>query len=422
MASQKSSSIGLLIGLAVSLFLCIVLAVFLFLGQSNLDLEKKKVTDADAAREAEHAKLIDVTKKLHAVNIIVHGTEQEVDLPLVKKELLLAAGEKIAEVLNKEELFGEELISKLVNKEGGKLQKREYKNLREMYQDLFIALEAVTSQLNLLRTQKIAALADAETEKGSSRKIQADLTAQIATLTKEKGDLVNKNIADATAARGDAKRLMDEKEVVIAEKTKQEETAAIEKAKVESKVSELNDRIKELQVKKRRSLAETEPDGEIVHADQRLGLAWVNLGQEDRLRRGTSFEVFQYVKGGARKIKGHVEIRALEAKSSQVAILDQLDPADPITKGDLIASPFYDKKKTMHFVFVGERPANDRYGMEELTRRIEETGSKVDKSVSIDTDFVIATEKAEEQEDFNKAVQFGVIIMREAELLEFLGR
>jgi hypothetical protein len=423
MASQKGGGIGLIIGLAVSIFLCIVLAVLLFLKQSETDQEKKKVESAEQKYEDVAKKERGYIVKIQALNNIIWSQSTDVELPMIKRDLLDEAGKRIAEVLNKEELFGEEFAKSLTNKEGIKLQKREYKNLKEMYQDLFLALDAVVSQLNLLRMQKISALADAETEKTNARTSVAELNKQIDSLRKEKGDLVNKNLSDAKQFDGEKRRLMDEKEAVLAEKTKQEETAAISEAKIRSEVSALNSRIAELTEKKRRTLAETEPDGEIVYADQKLGLAWVNLGQEDRLRRGTAFEVFQYVKGGARKIKGHVEIRAIEdTHSSQVAILDQLDAADPIVKGDLIASPFYDKKKTMHFVFVGEKLTNDRYGMEELVRRIEETGSKVDKNVNIETDFVVAIENAEQQEEFAKAVQFGVVIMREPELLEFLGR
>ena len=61
-------------------------------------------------------------------------------------------------------------------------------------------------------------------------------------------------------------------------------------------------------------------------------------------------------------------------------------------------------------------------GMDELVRRIEETGGRVDKTVSIDTDFIVAIENAEQSDEFQKAVQFGVVIMREPELLEYLGR
>jgi NAD-dependent DNA ligase len=74
-------------------------------------------------------------------------------------------------------------------------------------------------------------------------------------------------------------------------------------------------------------------------------------------------------------------------------------------------------------VFVGEKLSpRSRYTMYELVRRIEEHGGRVDKTVTIDTDFMIAIEKAEESDEFQKGVQFGVIVMREPELLEYLGR
>jgi hypothetical protein len=422
MASQKSGGLGLLIGLAVSVFLCIVLVVAIFMQQSTIDAEKKKVVEAEAAREDARKAQLDAAKKIQALNTIIHGSSSEVDLKGIERDLLKDASAKIAEVLNKEEWFGEEFSKALQSKEGGKLAKRDYKNLKEMYQDLFIALDAVVAELNTLRSARTAAVADVETEKANARKAIADLNSQIDALRQEKGTLVNKSLDDAKNADAVKKQLMDDKTAVLAEKTKQEETSAIAEAKVRSEVRRLEEKIQELTEKRKKSLAETDADGEIVHADQKLGLAWVNIGQADRLRRGTSFEVFQYVKGGARKVKGHVEIRALDEHTSQCAILDQVDLADPIVKGDMIASPFYDKQRVMHFVFVGDKLTNDRYGMEELVRRIEETGSKVDKTVTVDTDFIVAIENAEQSDEFQKGVQFGVVIMREPELLEFLGR
>jgi hypothetical protein len=422
MASQKGGGLGLLIGLAVSIFLVIILVVAVFMQQSTIDAEKKKVVEAEGRADEAKKKERSYVVQIQALQKIIHGSEQPVDVKGIETALLKEGGKRIAEVLNKEEWFGEEFAKSLTNKDGVKLAARDYTNLKQMYEDLFIALDAVVSQLNLLRTKKAEALADVETERSKAQKAIGELESKISALNKEKSDLVNKQIADATAAEAEKRRLMDEKQAILDEKLKNEDAAAINEAKLRSELSGLQGRIAELTEKKKRTLAETEADGEVVHADQKLGLAWVNLGQEERVRRGTAFEVFQYVKGGARKIKGHIEIRAIDDHTSQVAILDQADPSDPIVKGDLIASPFYDKAKTMHFVFVGDKLTNDRYSKEELIRRIEEAGGKVDPAVTINTDFVVAVENAEQYDEFQKAVQFGVTFMREPELLEFLGR
>ncbi|MHC4392170.1 MAG: BRCT domain-containing protein, partial [Planctomycetota bacterium] len=127
-------------------------------------------------------------------------------------------------------------------------------------------------------------------------------------------------------------------------------------------------------------------------------------------------------KGGKRKKKGMIEVKRVEGETSECAILEQYDRADPIIKGDHIASPFFDKKKEMVFVFVGERLTNDRYERQQLERRIRDFGGRVDDEITIDSDFVIAIKNAEQSPEFAKAVQFGVVIMRESDLLEFIGQ
>jgi HAMP domain-containing protein len=424
MASQKGGPSGVLIGLAVSVFLVVVLVVLLFLQQSKTEQERDKAAQAEKEREDFRRETIGLKKQIRELNKLIHGKEEWVDPALVAKEYLKPGGQKLADVLNKEEWFGEP-FAKEITKDGVKLAARDYKYFTEMYSDLFIALEATVNQLNRLRSEKAAAMADGETKAESARRIIAEKEEQISKLGKEKQDLTEAKLKVERDAQAEQKRLAEQNSAVLAEKQKIEEQAAINEARVRSEVSRLEARIAELTEKKKRSLAETEADGEVVHADQRLGLAWVNLGAKDRVRRGTTFEVFQYVKGGARKIKGHIEVKRVDDAMSQVAILDTVDSTDPIVKGDLIASPFFDKQKTIHFAFIGDKLKNDRYSKDELIRRIEEEGGQVDKTVSIATDIAIALEGEEgieSSEEFVRAVQFGVIIMRERELLDFLGR
>ena len=71
-------------------------------------------------------------------------------------------------------------------------------------------------------------------------------------------------------------------------------------------------------------------------------------------------------------------------------------------------------------MFLGTKIKNRYYTLAEVKRKITEFGGKVDKSVSISTDFVVLLSEGEEgdQEQFERATQFGVIFMREPELLE----
>ena len=192
-------------------------------------------------------------------------------------------------------------------------------------------------------------------------------------------------------------------------------------ARRESKISELQLKINEIMKKKERTLASTQPDGVVVHADAKIGYAWIDLGKKHGILKGHQFDVIQFVKGGRQKLKGKVEVKQVDPDKSQVALLNVEDPTDPIVKGDYVISPLFDKNETQEFVFAGAL-VKSPYGKPELTRMIEGLGAKVAQAVTIETDFLIAGKGAEESEDFERAVQFGVVIMREHELLDYLGR
>jgi hypothetical protein len=423
MASQKGGgvSFGLLIGVIVCVFIIGGL-IYVAVSQNGLyHKEVEKVAQAQLEVEEARKKELDANRKYQDLSELVHGSRDPVNRDLIVRDYLKVASAKLRETLEQEKLSSEQ-VGKDLNKDG-KLAEKEYKFLTEIYADLFIELNATLPELNRLRSEKVAALAEVEAARATARKEKSELEEQLEKERKEKGDLNAKLLEDAKAYDAEKQRLLAEKKQVADEMAQKEEERLIAEARLESKIRELESRIVQMEEKKKRSLADTDADGEIVHADQRLGLAWVNIGRNQRVRRGTVFDVFQYVKGGVKKHKGKVEIRALDDDRAQVAILSQSDISDPVVKGDFIASPFYDGRKSMVFVFVGEKlSTRSRYSMDELIRRIEETGGRVDKQITIDTDFAIAIEGAEQNEEFQKAVQFGVVIMREHELLDYIGR
>ena len=423
MASQKGGgvSFGLLIGLILSFFIIIGLIYTTVTNNSSYYQEKKAAEDAKAETAEAQLALQKALRDISEINTLIHGSTGAVDKEKITRDILKVAGARLKETLD-QEAISSEAFGKDLNKDG-KLAQREYKYLLEVYNDLFIQLGAVIPELNRLRTEKGAALAELETVRAAGRKEKAEVEVALDKERKEKSELNQKLLEEAKNFDATQRRLQEEKAAVEKQMATKEEERLMVEARLESEIKRLEGRIVELTEKKKKSLADTDQDGEIVYSDQRLGLAWINIGQKDRVRRGTVFDVFQYVKGGVKKSKGKVEVKSLEEDTAQVAILNQTDPSDPIVKGDFVASPFFDMKKQMVFVFVGSKlSSRSRYGMDELVRRIEETGGRVDKTVTIDTDFMIAIDEAEQSDEFQRGVQFGVVIMREPELLEYLGR
>ena len=174
------------------------------------------------------------------------------------------------------------------------------------------------------------------------------------------------------------------------------------------------------EINKEKTFAMVEPDGKVLRVEEELGFAWIDLGQQDRLRRGLIFDVFQYVKGGKRLQKGRVEVARIEADFAEVKILETIDPFNPIAIGDQIASPFYDIKDEPVFVFAGEKPRNNRLSKEEIVRKIEAFGGSVEADVRLETNYVVAMVGYEETVEYEEARKLGITILREEELLDFI--
>jgi len=412
--------------LLIPLVLCVLIMLILVGVAYSLNGEKVKAekvrNEAVAAREQAEAEQVRLTQKITSIQVVMTD-KGDVDPGTVQSAVLASARKDLQEILNSENQLSEEFRAAIGEVRDVRIDKgKEYTTLTELIKDLWIPLRASMAEINRIRLDRNKLQKDIEDERVRAKKEKTDLEGQIEALRGERGKLQNQLVEAAKEADSKQRELQDQVEAVRIEKAKLDEEHAIAEARLKSEISRLEGRITELVKKEKRSLADTLADGEVAHADQKLGLAWIDLGRSAGVRRGLKFEAFQYGKGGVKKRKGKLEIRTVEDNMSQCAVIEQTDPFDPIVKGDLISSPLFDKQKQQVFVFIGDKLTNERYGMDELRRRIEENGAKVADQITVDTDFAVAIENAEQDPRFEQAIQFGVIVMREPELLDFLGR
>lgn len=190
-----------------------------------------------------------------------------------------------------------------------------------------------------------------------------------------------------------------------------------------NKVLRAQDRISVLEREKvaEKTYAQVDPDGKVLRVSEGEGLAWIDRGRDHKLRRGTVFEVFQYGKGGQKLRKGRIEVASVDENFSQVRVLETVDELNPISEGDQISSPFYDQSEVPSFVIAGDELQSSRYSIEEVTRRIDTFGGKVQGKVTIHTSFVVAIEGYEDSEAYNEARKLGITVIRERELYQFIG-
>jgi NAD-dependent DNA ligase len=426
-----------------------ILVVAYTLNQDLTEAERKIVTAEDKLKvEVDRVKVI--YKELQECRLLIHGRENdEVKYDHFKTTILDPASTKIPEILaleyaanddwkNIQDAQVKQLWQKLVD---FKQKPRQYTNFAELFAEIYDQMTALIHVLPRLRSERISAREEVETIRQNMVRDLQTRQREIDELRTEKNSLQDQNIELGRRFDLEKKRLQEEKDNILKERARLERDFRLEEARLQSTVSQLENRIEDLTKKQNKSFAEfSTNDGEVVFSDAALGYTWIDIGRRHGLRRNTRFQVYQFVKGGLQKIKGVIEVRRVEEDMAQCAIIENAevihpitgdrlivpDANDPIVKGDMIRNPFFDAGEQRDFVFIGTKLENRYYNLQELQRKVEEFGGKVDRDVSIGTDFVVVLGEAEEdadlQEKIRRASQFGVIFMREEEMLEYLGR
>ncbi len=299
---------------------------------------------------------------------------------------------------------------------------RDYTSFEETVADLVASLNhlkgLLDSQTSAARSKEEDALAhlrELDTVKATLNEEIAQLRSQINDLEKEKERVLAEARESETRLQGEIQTLEEEWSGRV---YKLQRDLSISQGLLDQRDKRIE--ILEYEIKKEKTFAMVEPDGKVLRVEDELGFAWIDLGRDDRIRRGLIFDVFQYVKGGARLQKGRVEVARIESDFAEVKILETYDKFNPITAGDQIASPFYSGDDTPVFVFAGEKPVNRRLSREEIVQKIETFGGEVEAAVRLETDYVIAIQGYEETPEYKEARKLGITILREDELLDFI--
>lgn len=300
------------------------------------------------------------------------------------------------------------------------LTARDYQSLVEPYPDLVDMIDRLkvkwdesndVAELNRSQVSKVE-----EVHKSNIEGIEgqlSDLQSRYQSLQSENEDgeaASTKKIEQLTA------ELEDLREVVGQNQIKYRRELEVKANKVNNLSDQLN-RLRE-QVRKIETVEDIEPDGKIVDVESRSKTAWINLGLKNHMRAGLVFKVFQDA-GGKKLWKGSIEVRQVEEDISKVRIVTEEDPLNPIAANDQITSPFYDPKASPEFVFAGQTSAID---MRSVKAKLESIGAKVGKEVRHTTDFLVALQDYDQTSNYQTARELGVVIIREKDLLEYLGQ
>lgn len=127
-------------------------------------------------------------------------------------------------------------------------------------------------------------------------------------------------------------------------------------------------------------------DGEILAVSTDATLGWIDLGNENRLARGTKFRVVSGTPGST-TLKARAEVLHVKEDMAQVQFFDIADQFNPPTTGDVIYNPVYDPRSERFAILLGRFSGTWNKG--ELTALLTELNITVQDHLDKTTDYVI---------------------------------
>ncbi|MEW6071915.1 MAG: hypothetical protein AB1726_04870 [Planctomycetota bacterium] len=280
------------------------------------------------------------------------------------KEGLSALGDVFADLSETDTTY-ESVIPKLISAYNaqastiGELQNR-IKTLESELQEARRSVDTVAREKDDVSAGLRTELAD---EKANAEQRQRDLESRRETAESQTAER-DLELRDARAALAAAKREWD-----------------LERQRLDARVRELA-----RATRFAREPFSLYPDGKILEVSEKLPLAWIDLGANQRLTRGTRFRVESGTPGNPR-FKAWAEVTRVEANRSEVSIADVVDPFDPVVAGDTILNPLYDPKGGRNAVLCGR--FSGTFNERELTLLLERMGIHVQAALDRTTHFLI---------------------------------
>jgi hypothetical protein len=142
-------------------------------------------------------------------------------------------------------------------------------------------------------------------------------------------------------------------------------------------------------------IAAYKPDGKIILIDDSTKVVHLNIGSDDHIYRGLTFQVYEKNLPIPKDGKGKAEIEVFDVeKNISAARIISSNPKKPIILDDIVANLIWNRDKTKVFAVAGEFDLNgdgeiDYEGADKIKALIKKWGGKVSDDISIETDFLV---------------------------------
>ncbi len=198
---------------------------------------------------------------------------------------------------------------------------------------------------------------------------------------KTRADQMQDQVNQASAKNDE---LQSQNQAIVAEFTKSKRMSAFEKQALLSRI--INEKNK-MEI----AMKEDPKDGEILVADARQGLVFLDKGKNFRIAPNMKFRVWRIGKGNVRENVAEVEVIDVGDTSATARVNKLFSSRVPVAQGMSFSSPFYDPHKKLRVHIFG----NLRYYPSDLAkRRLAESGCAVAERLDDTVNVVILGEPA----------------------------
>ena len=412
--SRRGAAPGALIWVIVVVVAFFVSLGFAITSSGEAETALKQRDDMRAERDEANASFIEKQEQITEISKVL-GFYKEGDA--LKVSSTAAAQEELSMFKGEFDDMGASVITfqqaaqKAVPEYRAK--KTQIQELTSRITDLQAQVEAKTTQINALGSEKDTIIADLRSQLSDAEQAaadrQSDLEGQITS--------VRTSLTDRESSLRKTRSDMES----------QNRDHSQERAAMQTRFDEMG--------RKLAFLKEPEAaDGEVLAVNEELGLAWINIGQKNRLLRGTRFRIVDGTPGDDR-VKAWCSVTRVEEGMAEVLLSDQADEYDPPVAGDIIYNPVYDPNSQRNAALVGR--FSGTWNEKELRLLLSEVGIHIQDGVDKTTDYLIVGSEIFTDEDgepleeprspseeqaYSNAVAMGVQIVPIKQIREYFLR
>ncbi|MCP4591702.1 MAG: hypothetical protein GY842_13260 [bacterium] len=164
---------------------------------------------------------------------------------------------------------------------------------------------------------------------------------------------------------------------------------------LQSRYTELKDRLGELQIRPQELITARQADGQVVTAKPGEGVVYIDLGRDAGLVLGLQFAVYNGSAGipADGKSKARIEVVNIFDQAAECRVVE-VHGRMPILEGDWVANPVFDSEQALQFMVVGRFDVDgdgefDGQGAGHIESLVDQWGGERVDELSARVDFLV---------------------------------